>query len=539
MATFISRGQQSSYAVNMATKVCAMSALTTKEAGTCFEGDMKMASSFLADRVATRDVQFSVGGKIRVGTKAISKRAAADPTAAALYQKALSGLISFREAEKEIYKSCNISNPFFPRNTQEFHAHPWDMTTGGMATAKHILDLYGEIKGRDSAPKLYRFPVVFPDVQDYDLDTLVGGGLTVQGGGPETIRYRSRYEPDGTRVCVYLPEIVRTEQTKRKVVQHVPRKPVVRGPCVPEECEEYSFGMCKFSGTLRFYIPGIAGAGVFELHTGSTEAASQIYLRLSQAMKTCRGRLPNFTPDGRPVFWISKAKVTRPYFDENGQAKLGEQWVPQLDMEIELPKVMWLKQQEAMLLPSAATAPASGSTQTVVPTAWIESTSNDASMVVDATTTQASSQVQVTDGTGQQSVLSATPLQEGGHGQNGASLQSMLDHARDGGYAAELTQWANARFGQGWEQDPSKVIEAWSGMVTRLGAMTGQWLQFNCEVLRLNLEQELVLRYMKFKIGALKDGSVIPRYIDELKGLCADGASVATELMHAALENAG
>lgn len=482
-----------------------------------------MANSFLAERVASRDTQFSVGGKIRVGTKAISKRAAENPKAAAIYQKAVEGLLSFREAEKEIYKACEISNPFFPRNTQEFHAHPWDMVTGGMATSRRILELYGEVKGNDRGPKLYRFPVVFPDVQDYDLDTLVGGGLAVQGGGAETRRYRSRYNPDGSRVCVYLPEVVRTEQTRRKVVQHVPRKPVVRGACVPEECEEYSFGMCKFSGTLRFYIPGIAGAGVFELHTGSTEAASQIYLRLSQAMNTCKGRLPNFTPDGRPVFWISKARVNRKYFDETGKAKIGEQWVPQLDMEIELPKVMWLKQQESMLLPTTVDERPSG-TSPAVPLTWVES-SNQPQLTDD----DATQRVHIPCGT--------VPNGEATLDSWRAPAQSMIEHAREGGYIDDLNLWAQARFGAEWMKEPAEVVSLWQGMVQRLGSNVGKWLSFQAEIAKFNLSHDLVLTYMKTKVGPVKDGSVIPTYIQTLKELCADGASVATELMQTELDD--
>jgi hypothetical protein len=200
---------------------------------------------------------------------------------------------------------------------------------------------------------------------------------------------------------------------------------------------------------------------------------------------------------------------------------------------------MWLKQQEAMLLPasSAAVDDAVASLPNV-PSAWIDTPTNDASMVVEAQPASQSGLSEAVVVSPQEARATASPVHGAILGQVGPSLQGMLEHAREGSYAPELTEWANARFGQGWEQEPSQVIEAWSTMVTRLGAMTGQWLHFNCEVLKMNLEQELVLRYMKLKIGALKDGSVIPRYIDELKGLCADGASVATELMHAALENA-
>ena len=519
-----------------------------------------MGKSFLSERIAQRDVQFSVGGKIRVGTKAISKKAAGNPKAAALFQKAQQGLISFREAEKEIYRQCEMANPFYPRNTQEFHAHPWDMNTGGAATTRRLLELYGESRGSDVSPKLYRFPVVFPDVMDHDLDTLVGGGLAVQGGGAETIRYRSRYEPDGTRNCVYLPPVTRTEQTKRKIVQHVPRQPVVRGACVPEECEEYAFGMCKFGGKLRFFVPGIAGAGVFELHTGSTEAASQIYLRLSQAMNTCNGRLPNFTPDGRPVFWLSKERAVRQYFDETGMPKMGEQWVPTLDMEIELPKVMWLKQQEAMLLPHVAkTSHSTSGITPAVPSAW--STAEDAGIAIDV---QASNdakargtELHAGDSVGQQQGPrdGAEAASKGSgatdRGQGGSSDPAMStehrdeevdpmslisDHAEAGGYADQFVRWAELRWGVEWQDKPLEVFDAWKKMVDRFGEMTKDYLCFVTEIHTMNLQQDLVVKYMQFKFGNLSNGQQLGEFRKELARLCEDGASVATELMASALE---
>lgn len=474
-----------------------------------------MGKSFLSERIATRQQAFSLGGKIRVGTKAISKRAAENKLALELFQKAEQGLMSFHEAAKEIFRACEIANPFYPKNTQEFHVHPWDMITGGAATSRRILELYGEKRGKDTAPKLYRFPVVFPDVKDFDLDTLVGGGLAVQGGGAETIRYSSRYEPDGSRVCTHLPEIVRTPDSKRKVVQHVQRRPIVRGPCVPEECSEYAFGMCKFSGKVRFYIPEIAGAGVFELHTGSTEAASQIYLRLSQAMQVCNGRLPNFTPDGRPVFWISKAKVTRQYFDENQLPKMGEQWVPQLDMEIELPKVLWLRQQaQSLALTSSGREPAA------VPLAWLNSSNQDLS--ADSGEHQKSSSP-VMDVVPQMVDTSTTQT----------SVQ-MLKHAAYNGYGNALDQWASAQWGEAWK-DMKEPAKSWERMYSRFGDKTGTWIAFSARVHALNLNSELVLKYMHIKVGPLGAGELIPLYVKALEELCIDGESVAREVMLAAV----
>lgn len=486
-----------------------------------------MGNSFLAERIASRQQAFSVGGKIRVGTKAISKKAAANPQALALFQKAERGLISFREAEKEIYKVCEISNPFYPRNTQEFHVHPWDMNTGGMATSRRILELYGEVRGNDKSPKLYRFPVVFPDVQDYDLDTLVGGGLAVQGGGPETVRYSSRYEADGSRVCTHLPEVVRTPESKRKVVQHVPRKPIVRGACVPEECSEYAFGMCKFSGKLRFFIDGIAGAGVFELHTGSTEAAAQIYLRLSQAMQACRGRLPNFTPDGRPVFWISKAKAVRQYFDENQVPKMGEQWVPQLDMEIELPKVLWLRQQAQMLPPS--------NTGSAVPSAWLSDAGNGASSVVLP--------IQAANSDNGQSLVIDDGVRAAGGGTANVDKKPeagelMHGHAKQHQYTSVLQSWGVSRCGEGWQTSPD-AVQLWERMHQRFGERTGSWIAFLLKVQKLNMQIEQVRKYMHIKVGPLGSGELLQRYTQALDELCEDGASVATEVMLAALESAG
>lgn len=488
-----------------------------------------MGNSFLAERIASRQQAFSLGGKIRVGTKAISKKAAANPKAMALFQKAEQGLMSFREAEKEIYKVCEISNPFYPRNTQEFHVHPWDMNTGGVATSRRILELYGEVRGNDKSPKLYRFPVVFPDVRDYDLDTLVGGGLAVQGGGPETVRYSSRYEADGSRVCTHLPEVVRTPESKRKVVQHVPRKPIVRGACVPEECSEYAFGMCKFSGKLRFFIDGIAGAGVFELHTGSTEAAAQIYLRLSQAMQACSGRLPNFTPDGRPVFWISKVKAVRQYFDEHQLPKMGEQWVPQLDMEIEVPKVLWLRQQAAQMLPLSC------NTGTSIPNAWLSDGSEAGAVRVRPKEAANSDNglprvAEAPQEAAAGSTLKAEVAPE--------AIAQMRGHARQHRYAGDLKSWGEAQYGEHWLTS-AEAVQVWARMHKRFGDKTGEWISFLLKIQKLKLKTEDVVDYMKLKVGPLASGELLRQYALELDELSLDGASVASEAIVAALESAG
>ncbi|WP_234265158.1 recombination directionality factor [Hydrogenophaga sp. NFH-34] len=516
-----------------------------------------MSRNFFEARMAQRsgDSAFPISGKIRVGTKAISKKAAAIPGAAKLFQDALDGKVSFQAAEKQISEQFQVRNPFYPRNTQEFHAHAWDMGAGGKAISDKLMALYGEsVNG--GPVKLYRFPIVFPDVGG-DVDAIIEGRMAVQGGGPNIVRYWSEFNEHGLQVCRHLPEVKKSDMAQRragKPIRHPERQAVTRGYCVPQKCNEFAMGMCRFSGKIRFYIPGIPGAGLFELHTGSTPAATEIYQRIMQALRALNGKLRNYTPDGRPIFWLTKKKAVRQYFDEEGNPKKGEQWVPEIEMEIEMPRVIML--QEMRGEEPQGLKPVAGLAAT--PSAW-----NQQSQEVNRATSEADD-----DGTGEQfhggdfehlrerapddedackpaavedaKVREATPVAKSGDGASASpaggqdTISQMQSHAERLGYVEELGRWVQVKHGG----DFAAAHKAWMSLSERFSARLKDYLSLSLLIHDQGLNSDLVMKYLKLRYGPVGAGAKLAEMLAHVKDLCNDGASVATSVMEELLDDA-
>lgn len=502
--------------------------------------------SFYTDELSKKESQrpFSVGGKIRVGTKALSGKYANNPAVQAIMKRVNNGTLSFKEAEKELYQKHKIENPFYPRNTREFHAHPWDMGFGGAATSQKLLELYGEMREGDQEPKLYRFPVVFPEVEKGNIDAILGGGLSVQSGGTQQIRYYSKYGEDGVRYCNFLPPVVKTETSQRKIKQYTRRTPMVRGQCIPGECNEYAFGLCRFSGTLRFYIPGISGAGIFEMNTGSTDAASEIYLRLSQAAKIMNGSLINYRPGtDEPVFWLTKHKVSKPYY-EDGEKKVSEQWVPMIDINYDMSKVIWISQQrqEKALLSHGSPAPHGvGAAPLATPSSWMTPDSDAQAAVVDishakeVTQPQKAQVIEVGPGTTQPPSASTKPDQA----PSGDELAERISqHADANGYEEVFVTWAENNFGgDNWINSIQDVYQKWTLYVERFGSRTGLYLQLLNDCGKHQIDPMTTIRFLKLRHGELGTGANLEKFIAELKAFMdeAGGAATAMAVMESAL----
>lgn len=488
----------------------------------------KKVKSFLSEMVAKQPNGFSTSGKIRAGIKTPTKATQQNPEAMKIVERVHKGEISFQAAATEISKRFDIKNPFFPRNTPFYSAHPWDMESGHVAADK-LMALYGEVREGDRQPRLYRFPVVFPDIHKGGIDVVLGSGLAVRGGSAQTIRYQSRYGDDGVRRCVYLPPVVPQKDAQRK--QHPRREFVVRGLCEPDICPQYASGECRFAGTLRFYIPGVSGAGVFSLETGSTLAASEIYLRLSSLLQEC-GSLPNFTPDGRPVFWLSKALKTRVYFDEDGKQKKGEQWVPVLETEIDLTKVKLIQESKRMMLAAPSAAPAASG----LPAAWALSEPDDEAQEGDF---QAAQRPRVDeDGVVEDLVIPAPrqPQASDGDHESHGSLQTLLVKAEGMGIAQKTREWAKLRFGADWETEKAAaVLESFAAIESRFGQQaTGAYLDLQTRLLSNDIPfQEVAMPYIKARFGGIGLGDRLSAIITHVDELLENGPAVARSYMEA------
>lgn len=500
------------------------------------------AKSFLGAMAQKRQSELSVIGKIRSGTKVLTKRASENANIVAIYNRTLAGAISFQDAAKEIEKRHGDKNPFFPRNTPHFHANAWDME-GGLKVSERLLSLYGEVREGDNQPRLYRFPVVFPDIGVGNLDTAMDGGMSVQGGGANTIRYRSKYSLDGRNMCVFLPEVVRTQDTKRK--QFARRELMVRGECVTDTCPEFASGACRFGGKLRFYIPGIPGAGVFELSTGSQDAVTDIYLRLSGLIKRI-GALPNFVPGtDEPVFWLTKMREKRVYFDPEGNKKQGEQWVPKLESLIEVPKIIRIieqRQQGSLAAPSAAP------TALGLPSAWV----GGSSTAPDDHVAQEDS-VMFVDGDGlveeqaainvphQEPKAVATASTQNAAASSGeATLDDLLQKMEEMGIGNTVSEWASLQYGDGWMDAPldAQVCQKLTAFYLRFQRQTGLYLSMLTALLIEDISwDDLGRKYVAAKWGSSQFSVNLPKIADEINELLSQGREVAIAHMESVIES--
>lgn len=491
----------------------------------CGKLQEKKVKSFLSEMVARQPNGFSTSGKIRAGIKTPTKATQQNPEAMKIVERVRNGEISFQAAASEITKKFDIKNPFFPRNTPFYSAHPWDMESGHVAADK-LMELYGEVREGDRMPRLYRFPVVFPDIHKGGIDVVLGSGLAVRGGGPQTIRYQSRYGDDGVRRCVYLPPVVPQKDAQRK--QHPRREFVVRGLCEPDICPQFASGECRFAGTLRFYIPGVSGAGVFSLETGSTLAASDIYLRLSSLLQEC-GSLPNFTPDGRPVFWLSKALKTRVYFDEDGKQKKGEQWVPVLETEIDLTKVKLIQEKKRMLLAAPSAAPAASG----LPTTWAMSDPEEEAQegVFPASQHPCVDE----DGVVDEPVTATPQMQPQGGNEGHGAISALLAKAEGMGIAQKTREWARLRFGDDWETAKAgAALEGFAAIEGRFGQHAGSYLDLQTRLLSHDIPfQEVAMPYFKARFGGIGLGANLSSIISHVDELLEQGPAVARSYMEA------
>lgn len=439
--------------------------------------------SFLSEMVLKRGTNFSLAGKIRAGMKVPTAATKNNAAAMEIVARVEKGEISFQNAATEIGKKCGIKNPFFPRNTQHFHAHPWDMESGEV-TSRKLLELYGEIRN-DQSKKLYRFPVVFPDIHKGGIDSVLGSGLAVRGGSAQTIHYQSQYGDDGVRRCVYFPPIIVSHDARRK--QFAPRMYVVRGQCEADICPQYASGECRFTGSLKFYIPGITGAGLFQMETGSTQAATEIYLRLAQILEECGGVLPNFTPEGEPVFWLTKAKKTRIFYEGETPKKV-EQWVPILETQIDMSKVAKLRQQQRLLL----SQPSSNNVAMPAPAAWIEDKGEE---------------VEPED------VIDVAEIVKD------SALVTLLAKAEAIGIGVKVQEWATLRFGEKWREDAaSQALELFAAISHRFQHHTGNFLDLQIRLLANKIPFKEVESYFRKKMGGISGENLVNiiQHLDEM-----------------------
>ncbi|AOY97594.1 hypothetical protein BKK79_37305 (plasmid) [Cupriavidus sp. USMAA2-4] len=467
-----------------------------------------MQKSILSDRIDNGTARLNVSGRIRCGTKALTAKARSNPQAVALFAPALAGQIKFKDVETAIAERCHIPHPTRPINTQYFNVNAADFEMPEFA--KLILERHGEIRG-DGPARLYRFPIVFHTDQLLDF---FPHAFKAYGG---SVNYESRYGHDGKRYCMYR-EPVSPEQIKQQRAQRMkfmPRRDLVpRGDCVPETCQEYMQGLCKFHGELHFYVPGIPTVGPVVMGTTSQYAAEGIFSDLMR-IKAALGTIPRFNPfqPGKPIYWLTKVQETRTYYDEEGNKRLGLQWVPKLTADLDMAKALSLSSASVLAGPGASTVPA----------AWLAAPTSCAS------TTPAAAPV---DESGAETAAGSSPAPEYDPGRQAEVLRIVNDSNGD---PEVISRWAGLRYGDGWSTD-DVALRGVQAVFTSLG-QDGEYvnarLSFEIAALQSGIEDILRKRYFKAKLGNgwTHDVTKLCSAAQELAALAARGANYASSLM--------
>ena len=476
--------------------------------------------SILRDAIAKKsevESQLPVSGIVRLGIKQITKSASLNPKVLGLFNKALAGDITMKQAELEAVKE-NVKYPFFPTNTQHFNVHPLEVE-GGRETVNNLLQLYGEDRG--DGLKIYRFPVIFPDVPN-GIDGVFKSKFAVQQG---PTKYSSEYTDAGQRICVYREPIDKAKQASRK--KFVAREKKVRGACDPATCGEFGAGACRFQGTLHFYVPGVTGSGTWILKTGSTYASEDVFLRLDDLYRRCNGRLPNFTPDGHPVFALTKTLKTMKWFDESGAERKSEQWVLSLETVIDMSKVMLLEERKRFALAAPSATPDASS----VPKVWLAQAPSD--VTPQHLTAQAVESAEKKPSAGN------APPDAKSTGSTGDPSDTELDQINNlvstHDIGDEVEEWAALKFGDDWFDQPAKITLVLSEISEQVSKMGPDFVKEFLPLVSMMYEytlfpKELGIPYVRAKFN-LKVKEQRQAAYDHIQDLLKHGSVVAKQMM--------
>jgi len=278
-------------------------------------------------------VRLPTAGKIRAGIQVLTRKAAQDPNARAIYDQGVDDGLAFDAIARAISDAVpELDKPLVPRNVPWFTVRANDFANGELA--RQIMQAYGEDRGE--GVHLYRFPVIFPS--DH-WQTVMPHELAAWGSSDK--RYWSQYSPDGRdRHCMrYAP--VPTDDTGRRTIRIfggrkvVPRE-VNDGRCEPEACAEYQQRECNLTGRFVFYMPGVRAVSAFELPTNSFYAMNAA-IRTFQAVAFLRGgRISGFLDRRQTPFFICKRHMEILRIDERGQAVRTPQWIIELEAPVDV-----------------------------------------------------------------------------------------------------------------------------------------------------------------------------------------------------------
>ena len=386
------------------------------------------------------------GGKIRAGIKVLTKKAAEQPTAKAIYDDGVAAGQSFGQIERAIVEAIpNLKTPLVPRNVPWFTVRPQDFPNPEIA--REILDAFGEDRGEGR--RLYRFPVVFPS--DY-WQTVMPHELAAWGTHDK--HYWSQYSADGrVRHCMCHAPVPVDDTGRRTIRLFGGRKTIVRedngGLCEPESCREYQQRQCNLTGRFLFFIPGIRSISAFELHTNSFYAMNAAIQKFETVGFLRGGRISGFLDRQRTPFYLTKKLMEVAHIDEQGRAVRVPQWI--IDLEAPVDVTALLRDNEdnetALVQAQLATQLLQGSAA-VANIAPIKNEAEEAEDFASAAPT----------------LIDEAPPRDGR-----PSFEQLMTHVQAFGIEPEQFQaYADQRWGRGWKINPHGRAQA-MGELARYG----------------------------------------------------------------------
>lgn len=299
-------------------------------------------------------LRIPTGGKIRAGIKVLTRKAAENRQAKAIYERGVAAQLSFEDIERKIAEAVpELKTPLVPKNVPWFTVRPGDFPNPAMAA--QIMEAFAEDRG-DGVKRLYRFPVVFPA----DMWQAVMPHELVAWGANER-KYWSEYSADGRqRYCMTYAPVPKDQSGRRTIRIWGGRKSERRadndGLCNPECCPEFQNRKCNLSGRFIFFIPGIKSIDAFELHTNSFYAMSKAIEQFETLAFMRGGRISGFLDDKQTSFFITKKLREVTHIDEQGKPVRVAHWLIELEAPIDVTALLRAADEDAAAVPQAHAA---------------------------------------------------------------------------------------------------------------------------------------------------------------------------------------
>jgi hypothetical protein len=379
------------------------------------------------------------GGKIRAGIKVLTKKAAGEPKAKAIYEQGVAAGQSFEQIERAIAEALpDLKTPLVPRNVPWFTVRAQDFPNPEIA--REILDAYGEDRGEGR--RLYRFPVVFPS--DY-WQTVMPHELAAWGTHEK--HYWSQYSADGrVRHCMCHAPVPVDDTGRRTIRLFGGRKTMIRedngGLCEPEACREYQQRQCNLTGRFLFFIPGIRSISAFELHTNSFYAMNAAIQKFETVGFLRGGRISGFLDRQRTPFYLTKKLMEVAHIDEQGRAVRVPQWI--IDLEAPVDVTALLRDNE--------------DTETALVQAQLATQVLQGSPAAERRIAAAGCRRRAGGDGGRRASAEEPPLREGR-----PSFEQLMARVQAYGIVPERYQaYADRRWGRGWKINPNGRAQAWN-----------------------------------------------------------------------------